>query len=78
MLELTEVDRDELLETIRTETKRLDRLVAKLLDLSLLEAAGARVLGQNTCDEVALGAGSYTTLAPPTNQPRENSDGALA
>ena len=34
-------DRQELLETIRIETKRLDRLVANLLDLSLLESGGA-------------------------------------
>lgn len=41
-LELTELDRKELLETIRIETRRLDRLVANLLDLSLLEAGGTR------------------------------------
>jgi two-component system, OmpR family, sensor histidine kinase KdpD len=41
-LELTDADREELLETIRIETKRLDRLVANLLDLSLLESGGAR------------------------------------
>jgi two-component system, OmpR family, sensor histidine kinase KdpD len=41
-LELTQADREELLETIRVETKRLDRLVANLLDLSLLEAGGVR------------------------------------
>jgi len=41
-LDLTDADREELLETIRIETKRLDRLVANLLDLSLLEAGGAR------------------------------------
>jgi two-component system sensor histidine kinase KdpD len=41
-LELTDSDREELLETIRIETKRLDRLVANLLDLSLLETGGAR------------------------------------
>jgi two-component system sensor histidine kinase KdpD len=41
-LELTDEDREALLETIRIETKRLDRLVANLLDLSLLEAGGAR------------------------------------
>ena len=41
-LELSDADRQELLETIRIETKRLDRLVANLLDLSLLESGGAR------------------------------------
>ena len=40
-LELSDADRQELLETIRVETKRLDRLVANLLDLSLLESGGA-------------------------------------
>jgi two-component system sensor histidine kinase KdpD len=37
-LALGEQDRDELLETIRTEAKRLDRLVGDLLDLSRLQA----------------------------------------
>ena len=41
-LELTKTEREELLETMRIETKRLDRLVGNLLDLSLLEAGGAR------------------------------------
>jgi two-component system, OmpR family, sensor histidine kinase KdpD len=41
-LDLDESDREELLETIRIETKRLDRLVANLLDLSLLESGGVR------------------------------------
>jgi two-component system sensor histidine kinase KdpD len=41
-LELTDEDREALLETILIETKRLDRLVANLLDLSLLEAGGAQ------------------------------------
>jgi two-component system, OmpR family, sensor histidine kinase KdpD len=41
-LELTNDDRQALLETIRIETRRLDRLVANLLDLSTLEAGGAR------------------------------------
>ena len=41
-LELTTADREALLETIRIETKRLDRLVANLLDLSLLEFGGVR------------------------------------
>ena len=41
-LELGERDRAELLETIRLETARLERLVANLLDLSRLEAGAAR------------------------------------
>ena len=41
-LELTESDRATLLETIRIEARRLERLVANLLDLSLLEADAAR------------------------------------
>jgi two-component system sensor histidine kinase KdpD len=41
-LELGEQDRAELLETIRLETARLERLVANLLDLSRLEAGAAR------------------------------------
>src|SRR5205085_8231918 len=41
-LELDERDRAELLETIRLETSRLDRLVGNLLDLSRLEAGAAR------------------------------------
>jgi two-component system sensor histidine kinase KdpD len=41
-LELTDADRAALLETIRIEARRLDRLVANLLDLSLLEADAAR------------------------------------
>ncbi len=41
-LHLDEVDRAELLETIRLETARLERLVANLLDLSRLEAGAAR------------------------------------
>ncbi len=41
-LELDEQDRAELLETIRLETARLERLVANLLDLSRLEAGAAR------------------------------------
>jgi two-component system sensor histidine kinase KdpD len=41
-LELTPEDRAELLETIRVEAKRLDRLVGNLLDLSRLEAGAAR------------------------------------
>jgi two-component system, OmpR family, sensor histidine kinase KdpD len=41
-LELDERDRAELLETIRLETARLDRLVGNLLDLSRLEAGAAR------------------------------------
>jgi two-component system sensor histidine kinase KdpD len=41
-LELDERDRAELLETIRLETARLERLVANLLDLSRLEAGAAR------------------------------------
>jgi two-component system, OmpR family, sensor histidine kinase KdpD len=41
-LELDEADRAELLETIRLETARLERLVANLLDLSRLEAGAAR------------------------------------
>ena len=41
-LELTKTEREELLESMRIETKRLDRLVGNLLDLSLLEAGGAR------------------------------------
>src|SRR5262249_6639482 len=41
-LDLSDADREELLETIRIETKRLDRLVANLLDLSLLESGGLR------------------------------------
>ena len=40
-LELDERDRAELLETIRLETARLDRLVGNLLDLSRLEAGAA-------------------------------------
>jgi two-component system sensor histidine kinase KdpD len=41
-LELDEADRAGLLETIRLETARLERLVANLLDLSRLEAGAAR------------------------------------
>jgi two-component system sensor histidine kinase KdpD len=41
-LALDEADRADLLETIRLETARLDRLVANLLDLSRLEAGAAR------------------------------------
>ena len=41
-LALGERDRAELLETIRLETARLERLVANLLDLSRLEAGAAR------------------------------------
>lgn len=41
-LELTEADRAALLDTIRIEARRLERLVANLLDLSLLEADAAR------------------------------------
>jgi two-component system, OmpR family, sensor histidine kinase KdpD len=41
-LALDERDRAELLETIRLETARLDRLVGNLLDLSRLEAGAAR------------------------------------
>jgi two-component system sensor histidine kinase KdpD len=41
-LELSEADRQELWETIRLESARLDRLVANLLDLSRLEAGAAR------------------------------------
>jgi len=41
-LELGDADRAELLETIRLETARLERLVANLLDLSRLEAGAAR------------------------------------
>ena len=41
-LDLDERDRAELLETIRLETSRLERLVANLLDLSRLEAGAAR------------------------------------
>ncbi len=41
-LELDERDRAELLETIRLETARLERLVSNLLDLSRLEAGAAR------------------------------------
>lgn len=40
-LDLSTDDRTALLETIRIEAKRLDRLVANLLDLSLLEAGSA-------------------------------------
>jgi two-component system, OmpR family, sensor histidine kinase KdpD len=40
-LDLTDADRAELLETIVTEARRLDRLVANLLDLSRLEAGAA-------------------------------------
>jgi two-component system sensor histidine kinase KdpD len=40
-LELTELDRRELLETIDVDSDRLSRLVADLLDLSRLEAGGA-------------------------------------
>src|SRR5712691_11292370 len=41
-LELDEADRAGLLETIRLETARLERLVANLLDLSRLEVGAAR------------------------------------
>jgi two-component system sensor histidine kinase KdpD len=41
-LHLDERDRAELLETIRIETARLERLVSNLLDLSRLEAGAAR------------------------------------
>jgi two-component system, OmpR family, sensor histidine kinase KdpD len=41
-LALAEPDRDELLETIRTEAERLDRLVGALLDLSRLQAGAVR------------------------------------
>ncbi len=40
-LKLTDTDREELLETIELESRRLDRLVGDLLDLSRLEAGGA-------------------------------------
>jgi two-component system sensor histidine kinase KdpD len=40
-LELDDADRADLLETIRLETARLERLVANLLDLSRLEAGAA-------------------------------------
>ena len=40
-LELTELDRRELLETIDVDSERLSRLVGDLLDLSRLEAGGA-------------------------------------
>ncbi|HEY8315706.1 MAG TPA: ATP-binding protein [Gaiellaceae bacterium] len=40
-LQLTDVDRTELLETIEVDSDRLSRLVADLLDLSRLEAGGA-------------------------------------
>jgi two-component system sensor histidine kinase KdpD len=39
--DLTDEDRDELLATIRLETRRLERLVGNLLDLSRLEAGAA-------------------------------------
>lgn len=42
LLELSAGDRDELLATIRLESRRLERLVANLLDLSRLEAGAAR------------------------------------
>ena len=41
-LALAEPDRDELLETIRAEAERLDRLVGALLDLSRLQAGAVR------------------------------------
>jgi two-component system, OmpR family, sensor histidine kinase KdpD len=41
-LDLTPADRNALVETIRIETRRLERLIANLLDLSLLEAGAAR------------------------------------
>ena len=41
-LALGEQDRDELLETIRVEAQRLDRLVGDLLDLSRLQAGAVR------------------------------------
>jgi two-component system sensor histidine kinase KdpD len=41
-LALVETDRDELLETIRVEAERLDRLVGDLLDLSRLQAGAVR------------------------------------
>jgi two-component system sensor histidine kinase KdpD len=41
-LDLTAADRGSLLETIRIETRRLERLVGNLLDLSLLEAGSAK------------------------------------
>src|SRR5207247_2516923 len=41
-LELDDEDRAALLETIRLETARLERLIANLLDLSRLEAGAAR------------------------------------
>ena len=40
-LELTEIDRRELLDTIDVDSERLSRLVGDLLDLSRLEAGGA-------------------------------------
>ncbi len=40
-LELTDDDREALLDTIRVETERLNRLVANLLDLSRLQAGAA-------------------------------------
>jgi two-component system sensor histidine kinase KdpD len=41
-LELTESDREELLRSARAETRRLDRVVRNLLDLSRLQAGAAR------------------------------------
>ena len=41
-LELGAADRDELLATIRVEAARLERLVSNLLDISRLEAGGAK------------------------------------
>jgi two-component system, OmpR family, sensor histidine kinase KdpD len=56
-LDLTAEDRAALLETIRTEARRLDRLVANLLDLSRLEAGAADPRPElRTVDDLVAGA----------------------
>jgi two-component system sensor histidine kinase KdpD len=56
-LELTDSDRADLLDTIRTEARRLDRLVANLLDLSRLEAGAAEPRPElRTVDDLVAGA----------------------
>jgi two-component system sensor histidine kinase KdpD len=78
-LDLTDADREQLVEAIRTEVRRLERLVENLLDLSRLEAGPARrrpelwtadTLIGNALDQIGVDAARVVvTLAddlPPT------------
>jgi two-component system sensor histidine kinase KdpD len=56
-------DAEALVAVIRTETERLERLVANLLDLSRLEA-GALVARLDWCDPTELAAGAIEAAAP--------------